>query len=80
MRFVTLSATMAGVADVKEAVKCARNMQTFGSRTVLFIDEIHRFNKLQQVRFWHFMMCFISTSFLLILQFLICSLSLIYFY
>ena len=64
MRFVTLSATMAGVADVKEAVKCAKNEQTFGRRTVLFIDEIHRFNKLQQARFWHlyavftFSMCY----------------------
>ena len=55
MRFVTLSATMSGVADVKAAVKCAKNEQTFGRRTVLFIDEIHRFNKLQQARSW---LCF----------------------
>jgi len=50
MRFVTLSATAAGVADVKDAIKCAKNEQAFGRRTVLFIDEIHRFNKLQQAR------------------------------
>jgi len=49
--FVTLSATMAGVAEVKDAVKCARNKQMFGFRTILFIDEIHRFNKLQQAIF-----------------------------
>jgi len=51
MRFVTLSATVAGVADVKAAVKCAKNEQAFGRQTVLFIDEIHRFNKLQQASF-----------------------------
>jgi len=45
---------MAGVADVKEAVKCAKNEQMFGRRTVLFVDEIHRFNKLQQVTFYTF--------------------------
>jgi len=50
MRFVTLSAAVAGVADVKDVVKCAKNEQVFGHRTVLFIDEIHRFNKLQQAR------------------------------
>jgi len=54
MRFVTLSATTSGVADVKDAVKCAKNEQMFGRRTVLFIDEIHRFNKLQQARFGNF--------------------------
>ena len=42
---------MAGVADVKDAIKCAKNKQNFGCRTILFIDEIHRFNKLQQARF-----------------------------
>lgn len=42
---------MSGVADVKEAVKCAKHEQVFGRRTVLFIDEIHRFNKLQQDTF-----------------------------
>jgi len=46
---------MSGVADVKDAVKCAKNEQVFGRRTVLFIDEIHRFNKLQQARFGIFM-------------------------
>jgi len=51
LHFVTLSATMAGVADVKDAIKCAKNKQNFGCRTILFIDEIHRFNKLQQARF-----------------------------
>uniref|UniRef100_A0A182Q8F0 AAA+ ATPase domain-containing protein n=1 Tax=Anopheles farauti TaxID=69004 RepID=A0A182Q8F0_9DIPT len=47
-RFVKLSATMAGVAEVKEVVKVAKNEAKFKRRTVLFMDEIHRFNKLQQ--------------------------------
>uniref|UniRef100_A0A182PEP9 AAA+ ATPase domain-containing protein n=1 Tax=Anopheles epiroticus TaxID=199890 RepID=A0A182PEP9_9DIPT len=48
LRFVKLSATMAGVAEVKEAVKVAKNESKFNRRTILFMDEIHRFNKLQQ--------------------------------
>lgn len=47
-RFVKLSATMVGVNDVKEAVKVAKNDQKFKRKTILFMDEIHRFNKLQQ--------------------------------
>ncbi len=49
-RVVKLSATTSGINDVKEAVKVAKNELTlFKRETVLFIDEIHRFNKLQQV-------------------------------
>ncbi|XP_063234678.1 ATPase WRNIP1-like [Bacillus rossius redtenbacheri] len=48
LRFVKLSATMSGVNDIKEAVKVAKNEVNFKRRTVLFMDEIHRFNKLQQ--------------------------------
>ncbi|XP_070575321.1 ATPase WRNIP1-like [Ptychodera flava] len=52
MRFVQLSATTSNVAEVKEVVKVAKNEQTmFKKKTVLFIDEIHRFNKLQQDTF-----------------------------
>lgn len=48
-RFVKMSATTAGVNDVKEAVQVARNeLQMFKRKTVVFMDEIHRFNKLQQ--------------------------------
>ncbi|KAL9698520.1 hypothetical protein quinque_001961 [Culex quinquefasciatus] len=43
-----LSATMSGVNDVKEAVKVAKNELKFKRKTILFMDEIHRFNKLQQ--------------------------------
>jgi len=46
--FVALSAVSAGVADLREVVKAAQRARTLGKRTVLFIDEIHRFNKGQQ--------------------------------
>ena len=50
MRFVKLSATMSGVAEVKEVIKIAKNEQSlFKRKTILFVDEIHRFNKMQQV-------------------------------
>lgn len=51
VRFVKVSATMVGVAEVKAIVQQARNDQKFQRRTVLFMDEIHRFNKLQQDTF-----------------------------
>ncbi|XP_022820354.1 ATPase WRNIP1-like isoform X1 [Spodoptera litura] len=51
LRFVKLSATMAGINDVKEVVKIAKNEAQFKRQTVLFMDEIHRFNKLQQDTF-----------------------------
>lgn len=46
--FRTLSAVMAGVKDIREAVAAARSAREAGTETVLFIDEIHRFNKAQQ--------------------------------
>jgi putative ATPase len=46
--FVALSAVSAGVADLRAVVADAQRARTFGKRTVLFIDEIHRFNKGQQ--------------------------------
>ncbi|CAH0726093.1 unnamed protein product, partial [Brenthis ino] len=51
MRFVKLSATMSGINDVKEAVKIAKNEAQYQRQTVMFMDEIHRFNKLQQDTF-----------------------------
>ncbi|HET8840891.1 MAG TPA: replication-associated recombination protein A [Ktedonobacteraceae bacterium] len=47
-RFVRLSAVSAGVADLRKVVEEARRYRSMGKRTVLFIDEIHRFNKAQQ--------------------------------
>ncbi|XP_076245665.1 ATPase WRNIP1 isoform X2 [Calliopsis andreniformis] len=48
MRYVKLSAAMAGVNEVKEVVNIASNELKFNRRTVVFMDEIHRFNKAQQ--------------------------------
>ncbi len=47
-RFVPLSAVLAGVKDLRVAIAEAREARRRGRRTVLFIDEIHRFNKGQQ--------------------------------
>ena len=45
---MALSAVMSGVADVREAFKEARKLRARGRRAILFIDEIHRFNRAQQ--------------------------------
>jgi len=48
-RFVELSAVSAGVKDVRAAIDAARTeLGLTGSQTILFIDEVHRFNKAQQ--------------------------------
>jgi putative ATPase len=48
-RFVGISAVSAGVADLRRVIEEARDARAVsGERTVLFIDEIHRFNKAQQ--------------------------------
>jgi putative ATPase len=47
-RFEALSAVMAGVKDLREVVARAREARAAGQSTVLFVDEIHRFNKAQQ--------------------------------
>ncbi len=50
--FIQLSAVMAGVKDIREAVERARTTRgERGRRTVLFLDEVHRFNKSQQDTF-----------------------------
>ena len=51
MRWLSLSAVLAGVRDVREAVKSAEATLRLGERTVLFVDEVHRFNKAQQDAF-----------------------------
>jgi putative ATPase len=47
-RFVPLSAVLSGVKELREAIAEAREAKRRGRRTVLFVDEIHRFNKGQQ--------------------------------
>jgi len=48
MRFVAISAVFSGVADLKKAFGDADRMAGAGQRTLLFVDEIHRFNRAQQ--------------------------------
>jgi putative ATPase len=47
-KFIALSAVLAGVREVRAAIDEARKSQHQSARTILFIDEIHRFNKAQQ--------------------------------
>ncbi len=49
--FVQISAVLAGVADVRKVVEEAKHLQSMGRRTVMFVDEIHRFTKAQQDAF-----------------------------
>ena len=50
-RFVFFSAIMAGVKEIREIFKDAEEQARQGIRTILFVDEIHRFNKAQQDAF-----------------------------
>jgi putative ATPase len=52
-RFIGLSAVFSGVKDLREAIAQAGHERKFGGRTILFIDEIHRFNKTQQDALLH---------------------------
>ena len=49
--FIVLSAVLAGVKDIREAVEQARLARAHGRATVVFVDEVHRFNKAQQDAF-----------------------------
>ncbi|MBV6273878.1 replication-associated recombination protein A [Alcaligenaceae bacterium CGII-47] len=46
--FIALSAVFSGVKDIRAAIDLAGQYRTTGRRTILFVDEIHRFNKAQQ--------------------------------
>lgn len=48
LTFVQLSAVFSGVADLKKAFETARRRAEAGGATLLFVDEIHRFNRAQQ--------------------------------
>jgi len=54
MRYVALSAVFSGVADLKKAFAEADAMASAGRKTLLFVDEIHRFNRAQQDGFLPF--------------------------
>lgn len=49
--FVPFSAVLSGIKEIKEVMAQAERLRRMGQRTVLFIDEIHRFNKAQQDAF-----------------------------
>lgn len=46
--FIALSAVLSGVKDIREAMEQAKQYLSQGKNTILFVDEIHRFNKSQQ--------------------------------
>lgn len=54
MRFTSISAVFSGVADLKKAFAEADKMAEAGKKTLLFVDEIHRFNRAQQDGFLPF--------------------------
>jgi putative ATPase len=54
MRFASISAVFSGVADLKKAFAEAEKMAEAGRKTLLFVDEIHRFNRAQQDGFLPF--------------------------
>ena len=49
--FINLSAVLSGVKDIREAIAQAKQWQAQGGLTILFVDEVHRFNKSQQDAF-----------------------------
>ncbi|MCX2981243.1 replication-associated recombination protein A [Halieaceae bacterium IMCC14734] len=49
--FIALSAVLSGVKEIREAVAQAQDQRSRGRATILFVDEVHRFNKSQQDAF-----------------------------
>ena len=49
--FVDFSAVTSGIKEIKEVMAAAERSRMMGNRTILFVDEIHRFNKAQQDAF-----------------------------
>jgi putative ATPase len=49
--FIAISAVLSGVKDIRDAVERARMNQRAGRATIVFVDEVHRFNKAQQDAF-----------------------------
>ncbi len=50
-KFIDFSAVTSGIKEIKQVMEQADNNRRFGERTILFVDEIHRFNKAQQDAF-----------------------------
>ncbi len=53
-QFINFSAVTSGIKEIREVMKQAEANRNFGERTILFVDEIHRFNKAQQDAFLPF--------------------------
>ena len=51
LAFTSVSAVFGGVADLRKAFEAAGNLRATGKGTLLFVDEIHRFNRAQQDSF-----------------------------
>ncbi|HEV2491422.1 MAG TPA: replication-associated recombination protein A [Candidatus Acidoferrales bacterium] len=49
--FVPFSAVMAGIKEIKQVMAAAEGSRHYGRRTIVFVDEVHRFNKAQQDAF-----------------------------
>ena len=49
--FIEFSAVMAGIKGIKQVMSDADRARQYGTRTIVFVDEIHRFNKAQQDAF-----------------------------
>jgi len=48
-QFLSINAVLAGIKDIREAIETARHsLELYAKKTILFIDEVHRFNKAQQ--------------------------------
>ena len=52
--FIDFSAVTSGISDIKKVMKKADDLKQLGQRTIVFVDEIHRFNKAQQDAFLPF--------------------------
>ncbi len=52
--FITFSAVTSGIKEIKKVMEDAENNKKLGVRTIVFVDEIHRFNKAQQDAFLPF--------------------------
>ncbi|MCH5160801.1 MAG: replication-associated recombination protein A [Clostridiales bacterium] len=53
-KFIDFSAVTSGIKEIKQVMAEAENNRRFGEKTILFVDEIHRFNKAQQDAFLPF--------------------------
>ena len=53
-KFINFSAVTSGIKEIREVMKQADMNRSFGERTIVFVDEIHRFNKAQQDAFLPF--------------------------